>query len=51
MQTATSQALGSLSVDLEVNGTPKNDIRTINVVANSVIVPRIDESSLSSKYS
>ena len=51
MQTDTSQALGSLSVDLEVNGTPKNDIRTINVVANSVIVPRIDESSLSSKYS
>ncbi len=51
IQTATSQPLWNLSIDLEVWWTPKNNIRNITVSSNSIIVPEIDESSVYSKYS
>lgn len=51
IQTTTSQALGNLSIDLELWGLLKNEPRTVTIEASSIIVPTIDENSVFSKYS
>lgn len=51
IQTETSQALGDLTIDLELAWNLKNEPRTINIASSSIIVPTIDEDSVYSKYS
>lgn len=51
IQTSTSQALGDIEFDLEVNGVMKNQPRTVTVESSSIIIPTIIEDSVYSKYS
>lgn len=51
IETTTSQALWSLTIDLVVNSVPKSEPRTITVDSESIIVPEIDEETIYSKYS